>query len=249
MASAQKSTRQSRPSSSLISDYFKKAESPRERPGVTRSPCTHEGISVPLVSTDGDELGPTPKRARVQSPPRNSNGTPSAEVNALDILMSPQFKEFRPPPESPRTARYKYSAKYVAEDHEMMTPEQLARKKLVHEKFIQKLGRPESLNRKRQRSNAESPKEDDEEEQFEQGEEEEKEEEEEEEPITKSLRGKYAATSAKEKDIAKSGSIASKTKLTPLERQFVDIKKQYPDTLLLLEVGYKFRFFGEDAKV
>jgi DNA mismatch repair protein MSH3 len=29
----------------------------------------------------------------------------------------------------------------------------------------------------------------------------------------------------------------------------VELKKQYPDTLLLIEVGYKFRFFGEDARV
>jgi DNA mismatch repair protein MSH3 len=32
-----------------------------------------------------------------------------------------------------------------------------------------------------------------------------------------------------------------------LEQQFVDIKSQYPDALLLIECGYKFRFFGDDA--
>jgi DNA mismatch repair protein MSH3 len=37
--------------------------------------------------------------------------------------------------------------------------------------------------------------------------------------------------------------------LTPLDKQVVEIKKQHPDTLLVVEVGYKFRFFGEDARV
>lgn len=38
-------------------------------------------------------------------------------------------------------------------------------------------------------------------------------------------------------------------KYTPLESQVVDLKARYPDCLLLIEVGYKFRFFGEDAKI
>lgn len=36
-------------------------------------------------------------------------------------------------------------------------------------------------------------------------------------------------------------------KFTPLETQVVDLKARYPGCLLLVEVGYKFRFFGEDA--
>lgn len=42
----------------------------------------------------------------------------------------------------------------------------------------------------------------------------------------------------------------SKTgKLTPMEIQFLDIKRKHLDTLLIVEVGYKFRFFGEDARI
>ena len=33
-------------------------------------------------------------------------------------------------------------------------------------------------------------------------------------------------------------------KLTPLEEQVVAIKRLHPDVLLLVEVGYKYRFFG-----
>nr|KAJ3420690.1 Mismatch repair protein msh3 [Polyrhizophydium stewartii] len=38
-------------------------------------------------------------------------------------------------------------------------------------------------------------------------------------------------------------------KLTPLEQQFLEIKSAHPDVLLFVEVGYKYRFFGEDAKI
>ncbi|OWP00797.1 hypothetical protein B2J93_6347 [Marssonina coronariae] len=37
-------------------------------------------------------------------------------------------------------------------------------------------------------------------------------------------------------------------KLTPLEVQVLEIKRKHMDTLLIVEVGYKFKFFGEDAR-
>ena len=36
---------------------------------------------------------------------------------------------------------------------------------------------------------------------------------------------------------------------TPLEQQFLAIKRQHPDAVLFVECGYRYRFFGEDAKV
>ncbi|PRQ60072.1 putative DNA mismatch repair protein MutS [Rosa chinensis] len=41
----------------------------------------------------------------------------------------------------------------------------------------------------------------------------------------------------------------SNPNLTPLERQVVDLKKRYSDVLLMVEVGYRYRFFGEDAEI
>jgi DNA mismatch repair protein MSH3 len=49
---------------------------------------------------------------------------------------------------------------------------------------------------------------------------------------------------------AKSKKKGAKTgKLTPMEVQFLDIKRKHMDTVLIVEVGYKFRFFGEDARI
>ena len=41
----------------------------------------------------------------------------------------------------------------------------------------------------------------------------------------------------------------TKTPYTPLELQFLEVKSKYPDAVLLVECGYKYKFFGEDAEV
>ncbi|KAJ2160428.1 Mismatch repair protein msh3 [Coemansia sp. RSA 552] len=38
-------------------------------------------------------------------------------------------------------------------------------------------------------------------------------------------------------------------KYTPLEQQVLDAKKKHADMILAVEVGYKYRFFGEDARI
>jgi len=43
--------------------------------------------------------------------------------------------------------------------------------------------------------------------------------------------------------------LSSSKQYTPLEQQFIAIKVQYPDALLFVECGYKYRFFGEDAEI
>lgn len=57
--------------------------------------------------------------------------------------------------------------------------------------------------------------------------------------------GKSNAKSKKSKeDVGPSG-----LTYTPLEKQYTAIKEANPDVLILMEVGYKFRFFAEDAIV
>ncbi|KAJ3693010.1 hypothetical protein LUZ60_012105 [Juncus effusus] len=42
---------------------------------------------------------------------------------------------------------------------------------------------------------------------------------------------------------------SSELSYTPLEQQVVELKRKYPDVVLMVEVGYRYRFFGEDADV
>lgn len=52
------------------------------------------------------------------------------------------------------------------------------------------------------------------------------------------------------KTSTKSSSTSSaKTKLTPLEKQFIELKLQNQDKILAIQVGYKFKFFGHDAVI
>ncbi|NXW63141.1 MSH3 protein, partial [Eurystomus gularis] len=41
----------------------------------------------------------------------------------------------------------------------------------------------------------------------------------------------------------------TKSIYTPLELQFIELKKRYKDAVLCVECGYKYRFFGEDAEI
>lgn len=45
------------------------------------------------------------------------------------------------------------------------------------------------------------------------------------------------------------GAKKAASKLTPMEKQVIEIKRQNMNTVLVIEVGYKFRFFGEDARI
>nr|XP_042896771.1 DNA mismatch repair protein Msh3 isoform X2 [Parasteatoda tepidariorum] len=38
-------------------------------------------------------------------------------------------------------------------------------------------------------------------------------------------------------------------KYTPLEKQYLEFKHNYPDAILLIECGYKYKFFDEDAEI
>lgn len=44
-------------------------------------------------------------------------------------------------------------------------------------------------------------------------------------------------------------SVHGKVKYTPLEQQYMSIKALYPDAVLFMECGYRYRFFGKGAEV
>ncbi|WVQ94763.1 hypothetical protein IAU59_001844 [Kwoniella sp. CBS 9459] len=58
------------------------------------------------------------------------------------------------------------------------------------------------------------------------------------------IKGKGKAKKKKEDEIGPSG-----LTYTPLEKQYMEIKGKNQDVLLLMEVGYKYKFHGDDAKI
>jgi DNA mismatch repair protein MSH3 len=136
-----------------------------------------------------------------------------------------------------RTSKYMFSSSLAVlpqEDDEMLVDDEETRKlkERLHQKFKKKLGRPDSIAeiKRRNRHITEETAEGQE------NGEDEDEAEEEPDPPPKA-RGRKGAAPTKAKD-----------KLTPLEKQVLAIKHKHPDTLLVVEVGYKFKFFGEDAR-
>jgi DNA mismatch repair protein MSH3 len=126
---------------------------------------------------------------------------------------------------SPRTEKYLYTASQpaaeslIAEEEE--NPSDKARKEELHKKWMKKIA-GQQIGRRWQ-TNDDSTL-------IEVGEGEAEEDEETPPPVKTKKKG------------AKTG------KLTPLELQILDIKRKHMDTLLIIEVGYKFKFFGEDAR-
>lgn len=58
--------------------------------------------------------------------------------------------------------------------------------------------------------------------------------------------GRPRTQAAVEEEAAEGG---GSQKLSPLEEQVLALKEKHPGVLLAIEVGYKFKFYGEDAEV
>jgi DNA mismatch repair protein MSH3 len=217
---------QSEKKQQTLSSFFKKP--------IASTPSKPVPPRVATPDDDEDIQPPNPKRRKV---------TP--EVNGLTVLTEVEEDDeprdtLKPvsgngqPPRTPKAAAGDRTSRYIFDSspqQENRTPEsesesEKARKQALHRKFVKKLGKPDSIAEIKRRnrlldSNDDEPGEED------------GDEEPDEAPKPK---GKAAGK--------KGGS-----KLTPMEKQVIDIKKAHMDTLLVVEVGYKFRFFGEDARI
>lgn len=135
---------------------------------------------------------------------------------------------------SPRTERYLYNGSSQTPSSETLPEEEeddettKAKKKALHDRFVKKLGHPDSIAQIKRRNwqiDADT-------EALDEGDGEGEDVEDETPPPAKT-----------KKKGAKTG------KLTPMELQILDIKRKHMDTLLIVEVGYKFKFYGEDARI
>ncbi|KAI0417556.1 muts domain V-domain-containing protein [Xylaria grammica] len=186
-----------------------------------------------------------PRKRPLEEDTENGNPTPTRKKSKTTLVE----RQNKPLPESPtksppvaarlsqpnaRTERYLYDglsprdcqAAAPGEEQQQDGAKEKKRKEDLHRKFVQKLGRPDSIAMMKRRNHQID---DDTQTLNEDGED----EEEEETPQPAKAKKKGAKTG----------------KLTPMEIQFLDIKRKHMDTLLIVEVGYKFKFFGEDARV
>ena len=184
-----------------------------------------------LLDQELDSANP-PNRKRFHNSSAPSPDSPFKLCNTSEKLHPIIANEVRKPKVSERTSKYLFSSspareKPLTEDDE----ETKNQKGRLHQRFVKKLGKPDSITeiKRRKKFVTEDTGEEGEgysvdEESGDGG------------PKARSTKGKTPT--------AKRGG----AKQTPLQKQVIDIKTKYPDTLLVVEVGYKYRFFGEDAR-
>ncbi|KAH8602955.1 DNA mismatch repair protein-like protein msh3 [Bisporella sp. PMI_857] len=128
---------------------------------------------------------------------------------------------------SPRTEKYLYSSSQHVSTTDAILEEEdgaltAAQKDQLHKKFVKKLGHPDSIAQIKRRRFGEE---------------------------IEAVEGEDGEEDEEEVRPAKTKAKGTKTgKLTPMEMQILDIKRKNMDTILIIEVGYKFKFFGEDAR-
>ncbi|KAJ5166708.1 uncharacterized protein N7482_005489 [Penicillium canariense] len=199
----------------------------KKRPASPREPSQERKRADPILEDEEDDddeiVVPPPKRART-----NGSATEEARSVPTEIpLNSPSQLS-----NSQRTGIFKFqSSPAVAppskEPEDTEDAERRKEKEKLHQKFVRKLGGPDCLigigrNVASDLAGAAAEAE---------------EGEEDDEPAP--------PPPTKGKGAAKKGG----SKLTPMEKQVIEIKRKHMDTVLVIEVGYKFRFFGEDARV
>lgn len=202
-------------------DHDDEADESPQRPSLKRV--------LEHASHDGHES------KKVRSSPPAPAATPNVFTCAGDSPTKSSPSERPKATSLDRTSRYLFSdGGHDAAEQDIHDAEADAeyqrQKERLHQKFVKKLGRPDSMAELRRRTQwLENPTAEDEE----------------------AAAGEDSEDAAEKETASKRKPLAGgkKKKLTPMEEQFLKIKRQHQDALLVVEVGYKFRFFGEDARV
>ncbi|KAI1756474.1 muts domain V-domain-containing protein [Xylaria castorea] len=205
-----------------------------------------QGPASPDAHTDGSHSPDASRKRPLEEGADNVNATPMRKKSKSALLEKQITARPKSPAKSPlvtaslgqpnaRTERYLYDGSSPrdgrpaapGDEQQQDDTQEKRRKEELHRKFVQKLGRPDSMALMKRRNHQI----DDEAQALNNEDAEDEEEEETPQPAKTKKKG------------AKTG------KLTPMEIQFLDIKRKHMDTLLIVEVGYKFKFFGEDARI
>lgn len=214
---------------------------------TSRTPKRPLDHTAELTSVADHERGtslPTRKRLRRSNTDDNvdllthedeDEGTSGVGTTVGSTLSSIAANGVKKPKISERTSRYLFSSSPTRDEENAEDDEEARqRKDKLHQKFIKKLGRPDSIAEIKRRNWHIT----EETEEAQLGAEEQDDAEEEDVAPKAASKGKKGVA-------ARKGS----SKLTPMEKQVLEIKRNNKDTLLVVEVGYKFRFFGEDARI
>ena len=216
MASAQKKQQS-------ISSFFTKP--PGHKASVDQPIASPQIDAHSAVDDDDFEL-PQAKRARKGYPVNEVEVSTPAKERPL-IAISPNIKL-----SGSRASKYLFSLTPQQENqNEHLQENDVQAKRTLHEKFVKKLGKPDSISEIKRRNHALLA--DDHAELEDDGGDDDLVEE-----AKLTLKGRKGVAAKK-----------SASKLTPMEKQVIDIKRVNMSTLLVVEVGYKFRFFGEDARI
>lgn len=270
MVSSQNLSQSSAKKQQSISSFFTKSTTVRATPFVTpkaaeisNEPSASEGNESLFLSSDeesveqpnGRRSSTTPKHALDEevdtSAPKRVRLSNAHNYDSINESLGPTTdicdagksdkppasitaNQVKKPKASKQTSKYVFASSPIRdEENEEDDDETKKRKAKLHEKFVKRLGRPDSIAEIKRRNwvvNEESA-----------GAEADGDEAEdsETEAIPKpAAKGKSGASARK-----------GANKLTPMEKQYLDIKRKHLDTILIVEVGYKFKFFGEDARI
>jgi DNA mismatch repair protein MSH3 len=230
---------------SNLSSFFQKKDPPQSTPksnGSLKRSETNNGGKLRGADDDEQDVLPLPsaKRARTSEvvdetpallPDRASIERDRPLTTITANRQRPSSSDTTSRPVTTRTSKYIFDASPQQENEEEEDEQHTHRRQELHSRFVKKLGKPDSIaDIKRRNKSIEDETGGDPED----AEDEDAAQPEEEAPKPKGRKGIPAKKATK--------------KLTPMEQQVVDIKRANADTLLIVEVGYKFRFFGEDAR-
>ena len=161
---------------------------------------------------------------RQKTLPVNSHNSPASPERFVRKASVPQQDAAL----SSRTAKYLFDSSQIVPNGNEDDEEFAEEKARMHRRFVKKLGKPDSIAEiKRRNHYIEDPT----------GEAEDGADEEDQDEDVQQKAGPKAKKGGARRNV-----------LTPMEKQVLEIKRSHADTVLVVEVGYKFRFFGEDAR-
>lgn len=178
--------------------------------------------------SDIENQEPGTKRRRSESVANGTEDVSSRHIGgSANDSISAKDRRMRL---SQRTSKYVFSnSATTVEGTESDDDDTKKYKARMHERFVKKLGRPDSIAEIKRRHHLITEDAAEGEEGGEDGEEEEE--------APKPAKGK------------KLGGARANGQLTPGEMQYLDIKRKHMDKVIVYQMGYKYMFYGEDARV